>query len=105
MLKINLLPPYIYEGAKRRNVVVLWVLILIAVIGFAAFGKIRLDNDTKSWNDQTEAIDANANKADQTQAKANSIRSLNATTKAKADFVTNSTKYNVETYPPVFDNV
>src|SRR5437016_13741609 len=105
MLKINLLPPYIYEGAKRRNVLVLWVVILIAVIGAFAFGKIRLDSDAKDWNDKTAAIDANANKADSTQSMANSIRQRNATTKAKADFVASSNKYNVETYPPLLDNV
>ena len=105
MLKINLLPPYIYEGAKRRNVLVLWAVILLGVIGGSVYGKIFYDGLKDELQKKIEATEPTAKKADDTQAAATSLIAKTATLKQKADFVRNALIYNQETYPGVFDNV
>jgi Tfp pilus assembly protein PilN len=105
MLKINLLPPYIYEGNKRRNVALLWALILAAVVGACVFSKLRIDAETEARRQETEALRPNADEADRLAREATDIQSQNAGLKAKRDFVTASNEHISQTYPPLFDNV
>ncbi|MBM3494249.1 MAG: hypothetical protein FJX72_08010 [Armatimonadetes bacterium] len=105
MLRINLLPPYIYEGAKRRNVTVVWVIILLAVIAGFVFGKVQIDNQTAALNSEKESLTPNADKADRLQAQANSINGESQTIRDKRDFVKNARLYNSTTYQPVVYNI
>src|SRR5438093_9256143 len=100
MLKINLLPPYIYEGAKRRNVVVLWSVALIAVIGGLIFWKTKLDAEAADWVAKTNAETSDATRADNTAAETGRVNGANAALKAKRDFVKSGREYNQNTYPP-----
>lgn len=105
MLRINLLPPYIYEGAKRRNAIVLWSIIVLLVIGGAVFGKVQLDQKAQQIKKDTEALQPQQAEAKQTQAKADAINTEIASLKAKADFVRDALHYDTDTYPTLFDNV
>lgn len=105
MLRINLLPPYIYEGAKRRNVIVLWTLVLLCVIGGFVYAKVQLDAQAKKIADDTAQLSPTADQADQTEKKAQDLIAKNAGTKAKVTFVHDGLDYNQKTYPPLFDNV
>lgn len=105
MLKINLLPPYIYEGKSRRNFVILWVVVLAAVIGGFIFWKTTLDAEATRITKAKDDMEPTAKRADDAQALANSINQRIALTKAKADFVRNALRHNRETYPTVYDNV
>ena len=67
MLRINLLPPYIYEGNKRRNVTILWLVILAAVVGGMVFAKLQIDAATEARRQETESLLPNADLADRTQ--------------------------------------
>lgn len=105
MLRINLLPPYIYEGARRRNVMVLWAIILLVVIGGFVYAKMSIDGQTAALVDEKERLTPDANKADQLQAQANQINQESAEIRAKRDFVKNARIYNSTTYQPVVYNI
>jgi len=105
MLRINLLPPYIYEGAKRRNVTILWVVIILAVIGGFVFGKIQIDNQTAALVAEKERLTPDADKADRLQAEADRIRQESQAIRDKRDFVKNARLHNSTTYQPVVYNI
>ncbi len=105
MLRINLLPPYIYEGSKRRNVMVLWVVILLAVIGGFVFAKMQIDNQTAALVQEKDRLTPDADKADRLQAQANTINSESAAIREKRDFVKNARLHNSSTYQPVVYNI
>lgn len=105
MLRINLLPPYIYEGKKRRNVVILWVVALLAVIGGFIWWKTQLDAqaaDFEKKKAEQEPLKAQKEENDQ---KTSAINAENAELKGKTDFITNSINHINTTYPPVFGHV
>jgi Tfp pilus assembly protein PilN len=105
MLRINLLPPYIYEGAKRRNVLIVWVLILLLVIAGFVFGKVQIDTQTAALVAEKERLTPDADKADKLQAQANSINTESQAIREKRDFVKNARQYNSSTYQPVVYNI
>ena len=105
MLRINLLPPYIYEGNKRRNVTILWVAILALVVGGMVFAKLQIDAATEARRAETEALRPNADRADALKQEASNIEQANQALKAKSDFVEGSNKHVAATYPPLFDNI
>lgn len=105
MLRINLLPPYIYEGAKRRNVMILWVIIILLVIGGFVFGKVQIDGQTAALVAEKESLTPNADKADRLQAEANRINEESKAIRDKRDFVKNARLHNSTTYQPVVYNI
>src|SRR5262245_59189139 len=105
MLRINLLPPYIYDSSKRRNVTVLWAVVLAAVVGAMIFWKVTLDGQADEIKKATEARRGDADKADQLKAQAGKITTASAEIKAKADFARDAIKHDQETYPQAFNNV
>ena len=104
MLRINLLPPYIYEGAKRTKVTILWVVILLAVIGGMVFGKVSIDKQTQEFNDRAAATEPAAKEADDKAALAQTIQARSAEIVKRATFVRDSQKY-TDTYPTVFRSI
>jgi hypothetical protein len=105
MLRINLLPPYIYEGAKRRNVVVLWAVVLAAVVGGFIFWKMQLAAEADRIAKMTQDETPDANLADNTQREADSITAANAVTRGKWEFVTQAKEHNSKHYIEVYDHV
>lgn len=105
MLRVNLLPPYIYEGAKRRNVSVLWFVILLAIIGGFVAAKVMIDKQTEELVAERERLTPDADKADRLQAEANSINSESQAIRDKRDFVSNARKHNGTAYQPVVYNI
>src|SRR5438105_282539 len=105
MLRINLLPPYIYEGSKRRNVYVLWIALLLAAVGGLIFWKIQLGNQADQIAKDTDALKPTQTEAKNTQSKADALIASNAQLKQKADFVRNAKEYNTKTYQPLLSSV
>lgn len=105
MLRINLLPPYIYAGAKRRNAVILWVVILLVVIAGFVFGKVQIDNQTAGLVAENERITPDADKADRLQSQANAVNQESQAIRDKRDFVKNARLHNSGTYQPVVYNI
>ena len=105
MLKINLLPPYIYEGNKRRNVTIVWIALIAIVIGACVFAKLQIDAATEARRAETESLRPNADLADRLKAEASSIQARNAVTKGKWTFVTGAMEHNTTVYPPLFEDI
>lgn len=105
MLRINLLPPYIYDRSKRRNVTVLWVVILLAVIGGFVFAKVALDKKAADIAANTEREKPDQLAKQKAEQDATKIEGDNAALKAKTDFVKSTRTYVTDTYPPLFFNV
>lgn len=105
MLRINLLPPYIYEGAKRRNVIIVWVIVFLAVIVGAMYYKSTIDAETKAMDEKAASLESKANTADANQQKADQVKQEGAVIVAKANFVKNARKHNEEVYPQLYHNI
>lgn len=105
MLRINLLPPYIYEGAKRRNVTILWAVVLAAVVGGFIYWKVQLDAEANRLIAERQQQEPIMQEAQRTQQKANELETQNAAIKAKWQFVKSANEFVSTAYPSVFDNV
>jgi len=105
MLRINLLPPYIYEGKNKGKFVGLWVFILILVVGGLLAFKASIDSATTKINEETAARESDATKADDYAKKASDTNAKSAVVRGKADFVTKAKEYDTQTYQAVLTNV
>lgn len=105
MLRISLLPNYIYDRSKRRNVIVLWsVVVALIIVGFMS-AKIALDHKAARLAYAAAQLKPTADDATNTESQAKSIQTASADIKTKADFVTNCRQYDMTTYPPVYHNI
>ena len=105
MVRINLLPPYIYSGAKRRNVTILWVVAVLAVVGGFMFWKVTIDKQTAQVVADREALQPQMDEAKRRQAEADRITAESAVITAKRNFIADARKHIATTYPPLVDNV
>jgi hypothetical protein len=105
MLRINLLPPYIYAGKSKRNVTIVWVVILVAVIGGLLFFKSTIDAERDAFDKKAQELEPTAAKADADQLKATQVNTDSATIRAKRDFAANAVKHDQEVYPNLYRNV
>ena len=105
MVRINLLPPYIYAGAKRRNVSILWVVMVLAVVGGFMFWKVTIDTQTAKIVADKEALQPQMDEAKRLQSEADRILAESAEITKKRDFVADARKHLATTYPPLIDNV
>jgi uncharacterized membrane protein YgcG len=104
MLRINLLPPYIYEGAKRTKVTVLWVIILVAVIAGMVFGKVTIDKETEKIKADTATEQPKKAEVEQNEGETTKINTRSEATRTKATFVTNAREH-FNTYPTVYNSI
>jgi hypothetical protein len=105
MLRINLLPPYIYEGAKRRNVTVLWVVILLLVIGGFVYAKTTIDSQTADLRRQEQETQPKATEALNMASEAGRIKSDSQVIVGKANFVRNAVSHDRSVYQELLTNV
>jgi hypothetical protein len=104
MLRINLLPPYIYEGAKRTKVTILWVVILLAVIGGMVFGKTTIDAETDKIKNDTAQQQPLKAEAEQKAAQAAEINRRSEQIRAKATFASTAREH-ANTYPQIYNSI
>ena len=105
MLRINLLPPYIYEGKKRIRTAVVWSLVLIMVIVGLLLFKSKIDGETGEINAQSTAKEPDATKADKYAKDASDTNAKSAVVRGKADFVSAAKVYDTTAYQEVVSNV
>jgi Tfp pilus assembly protein PilN len=105
MLRINLLPPYIYAGKKKARVWTLWIIAVLAVAGGFIGWKVMLGNQVAELNKQAADLEPRAKQADDMQAKADSINKESETIVAKANFVREARSHTEKAYPTVVYNV
>jgi hypothetical protein len=105
MLHINLLPHDINAGSNRRNVIILWSAVLILIIAGFLGAKLTLDKKAQKIAAATEALRPQSELALSTASQASDIQAKSTDVKTKATFVSDCRKYNILTYPPVFQNI
>jgi hypothetical protein len=105
MLKINLLPPYVYEGAKRRTAFVIWFLLIVLASAGMGWLRYTVDQEGVEWNKKASDEKPEALLAAKFRSDAAAVTAQSATVVAKADFVRNARKYDIYTYPPRVANV
>lgn len=105
MLKINLLPPYIFEPAKRRRVTAVWIVLFVAVIGACLAWKSQIDAQVNEVKQQTEAERPKMVEKQQKEQEAKKINDESAVVRGKRDFVKSARDYTLKTYPTLVYNV
>lgn len=104
-LKINLLPPYIYEGSSRKKVLGLWVVIIAAVAVGLIYWKTTLDAEAARIAQMTQDATPAKNEAQATQSRATAIENESAAVRGKYTFVSSALDHIDKTYPVVVDAV
>ncbi len=94
MLHINLLPPYIYEGKRKKQLIAVWSLVAAATVGLFLFALTGL-NATHEEEKEKETI-ANTLKLehDALVTQIGGVKTQIAETKQKQDFIASSQIYN-----------
>ncbi|HSV74027.1 MAG TPA: hypothetical protein VLH79_09735 [Chthonomonadales bacterium] len=105
MLKINLLPPYIYEAGRKRLAFVVWVVAVLAVVGSFVAYRVILDGRAGEFDQMRLAEEPKQRQKQQAESEAASIRTASGAIRAKRDFVRDALAYNRNTYPPRVFNI
>jgi len=105
MLRINLLPPYIYEGSRRKKVVAFWVFALAAVIGGVLYIKSTIDSETEKAVQDKTAATPDAEEMKKKRAEAQKINGESAGIRGKADFVKGANEHSTKSYQKVVQNI
>ena len=105
MLKINLLPPYIYEAGRKRLAFVVWVVAVLAVAGGFVGFRVMLDAKAAQFDQMRLAEEPKQRQKQEAERQANDIRTASATIRTKRDFVRDALAYNRNTYPPRVYNI
>jgi Tfp pilus assembly protein PilN len=105
MLQINLLPPYINAGAKRRNVMLLWGGVLAAVIGGLIFFQMTINAETERIRAAQADIEDEKALALSRQQEANNITSASEAVRTRAKFVRDARTHTETTYQEVVRNI
>jgi len=104
VLKINLLPSYIYEKRKVRQVMVLFAILVLGVAG-GMFGWISMLNKQKAdLNMQVTDMEAKANEVKGIEAQAAAEEGKAPPMKNKVDFIEGIMAYNKE-YPKLYEEL
>lgn len=94
MLRINLLPPYIYDKQKKVKWIVASAGIFAATLGVLLWWYSQEQAALKVANDRNEAANTQKSAYDQKVAAIKAEQDKVAATKAKQTFVSNAIKYN-----------
>ncbi len=104
MLKINLLPSYIYEKRKTRQTAILFVILVLGVAG-GMFGWITTLNKQKAdMNAQVLQMEAQMNEVKAIEAQAAAEEGKAPPMKGKVDFIQGILNYNDE-YPKLYEEL
>ena len=104
MLRINLLPPYIYDDIKKRNYMfVAAAIVLLAIVG-CGFVYMNAKAQEKIATDRLAEAKTQKEAFDGLEANIKSIQATAATVQAKSDFVATARTYN-DAWPKVYEDV
>lgn len=104
MLRINLLPPYIYDNIKKRNYMfVAAAIVLLAIVG-CGFFYMNAKAQEKVASDRLAEAKTQKEKYDALEAKIKSIQATAAAVQAKSDFVASARGYN-DGWPKMYEDL
>ena len=104
MLRINLLPPYIYDDLKRRNYMFVGGAICVAVVVGCGFWWMNAKKVQEEANTRNEEAKTQKAKYDTEVTTIEGIKKGAADTQAKSDFVNNSRTYN-DSWAKVYEDI
>lgn len=96
MLRINLLPPYVFDKQKKNKVWAAWIVGILMIIGIYAFANMKavaLQEDAQSQLDTANKLLADKNGFDDQTSK---VKARIAETQKKQDFIASAQAWNDE---------
>lgn len=104
MLRINLLPPYIYDKQKKIRLAVLWAAIVAAALGAFLLWFVTLNNTLKDQKDlEAKAVDYKG-QYDTVESNINKEKQARAEIERRQVFIANAQKYN-DSWPAAFETM
>ncbi len=94
MLRINLLPSYIYEGKKKRNVGIYWALGIASCIGLYAYGNAEANRKLDEQQTKLTEAETLRKQYEASEAKITETKTQVAVIKTKQDFVASAKTWN-----------
>jgi len=95
MIKINLLPPGIFEARVIKRLIALFAVLLILVIGLMSVWYVKINKDADAMKAKADQAEAYTREAQAWAARASEARAPIANMKAKCDFFDAVAKYNL----------
>jgi hypothetical protein len=104
MLRINLLPPYIYDDIKKRNyMLVAAAIVLLAMVG-CGFVYMGAKAQEKAAADRLAEAKTQKETHDSLEANIKSIQAAAAADQSKSDFVANARTFN-DAWPKMYEDL
>lgn len=104
MIKINLLPPNIFEARAIKRVIILFSVVLIAVIVISLAVTKKVNDAATAYKQEADAAAILKQQADQLASQASALRSEIAPIKSKVDFFEAVKSYNLQ-YPALYEEL
>lgn len=104
MIKINLLPPNIYEARTIKRLVALFAVILVLIVFAGVSYTAKLKKDTEAKKAEADMAESLTKQAQQYESQAQSIRSGIAPIQQKVEFFKAVQSYN-EQYPKLYEEL
>lgn len=104
MLRINLLPPYIHDAARRRQIIGAWVAGVIVVIALFGMKIAAISAELNKETERKNTADNLKTKYDALQGNIDKVKKDIAQTQEKQTFIANAKKFN-DAWPSTFDMV
>lgn len=102
MLRINLLPPYIYDKQKKIQLAAVWALGVAAVVVAFVLWIGSLNRDLEAATKEKETAESLKNKYTSLEGQIQKVQADNNATKQKQDFIRNARAFN-EAWPRTFE--
>lgn len=104
MIKINLLPPNIFEARAIKRVIILFSVVLIAVIAISLAVTKKVNDAAAVYKQEADAAEILKQQAAQLESQASALRSEIAPIKSKVDFFEAVKSYNLQ-YPALYEEL
>lgn len=104
MLRINLLPPYIYDKQKKVKVLIFWAVALVAVIGVFLFMMSGLNQQLAAATSDKETAEGLKSQYAQADTQINAEKQNRASIELRQTFIKNAQDYN-RSWPAFFETM
>ena len=104
MLRINLLPPYIYDKQKKVKLAVFWAALVAAALGLFLVWFVTLNKKLDDQKKLEATAVENRTKFEGVESKINEEKKRRADIEARQTFIANAQKYN-DSWPAAFETM
>src|SRR5690349_10682360 len=104
MLRINLLPPYIFDKQKKVQLAIAWLVVIGVVVALFVVWSGSLGSQLKAANDENAQAKQYQTDTNNTQSQIDALKQKNADVAAKESFIANAKTYN-DAWPALYDQM